>query len=160
VYGCHDNALLRRQLASGKIGATTYVRKMVSLCVKVCNSPLGTAHNSCQDAARGGGGGRDCIRFCGIQASKRGAPRSELLCAVSAATCSHSSNMVTLNVNIWYTVTLRLQRVLNDDNNLILHVRFEVLTTVTMKNVVFWDIKTQFVTHRRHIKSPLQCPAG
>jgi hypothetical protein len=29
-------------------------------------------------------------------------------------------------------------------------VRFEVFTTVTMKNVVFWDIKTQFVPHRKH----------
>jgi hypothetical protein len=38
--------------------------------------------------------------------------------------------------------------------------RFEVLTAVTMKNVVFWDIKTQFVLHRRHITSPLQIPAG
>jgi hypothetical protein len=34
-------------------------------------------------------------------------------------------------------------------------VRFEVLTAVTMKNVVFWDITTQFVLHRRHITSPL-----
>jgi hypothetical protein len=29
-----------------------------------------------------------------------------------------------------------------------------------MKNVVFWDIKTQFVLHRSHITSPLQSPAG
>jgi hypothetical protein len=29
-----------------------------------------------------------------------------------------------------------------------------------MKNAVFWDIKTQFVLHRRHITSPLQSPAG
>jgi hypothetical protein len=39
-------------------------------------------------------------------------------------------------------------------------VRFEVFTAVTMKNVVFWDIKTQFVLHRRHITSPLHSPAG
>jgi hypothetical protein len=39
-------------------------------------------------------------------------------------------------------------------------VRFEVFTAVTMKNVVFRDIKTQFVLHRRHITSPLQSPAG
>jgi hypothetical protein len=25
---------------------------------------------------------------------------------------------------------------------------------------VFWDIKTQFVLHRRHITSPLQSPAS
>jgi hypothetical protein len=31
------------------------------------------------------------------------------------------------------------------------NVRFEVFTAVTMKNVVFWDIKTQFVLHRRHV---------
>jgi hypothetical protein len=29
-----------------------------------------------------------------------------------------------------------------------------------MKNVVFWDIKTHFVLHRKHITSPLQSPAG
>jgi hypothetical protein len=33
-------------------------------------------------------------------------------------------------------------------------------TAVTMKNVVFWDIKTQFVPHRSHITSQLQSPAG
>jgi hypothetical protein len=39
-------------------------------------------------------------------------------------------------------------------------VRLEVFTTMTMKNAVFWDIKTQFVLHRRHITSPLQSPAS
>jgi hypothetical protein len=29
-------------------------------------------------------------------------------------------------------------------------VRFGVFTAVTMKNAVCWDIKTQFVLHRRH----------
>jgi hypothetical protein len=42
------------------------------------------------------------------------------------------------------------------DNN----VRFEVFMAVTMKKVVFWDIKTQFVLHRRHITSPLLSPVG
>jgi hypothetical protein len=37
---------------------------------------------------------------------------------------------------------------------------FEVFTAVTMENGVFWDIKTQFVLHRRHITSPLQSPAS
>jgi hypothetical protein len=40
------------------------------------------------------------------------------------------------------------------------YVRFEVFTAVTMKNVVFCDIKPQFVLHRRHITAPLQSPAG
>jgi hypothetical protein len=31
---------------------------------------------------------------------------------------------------------------------------------VTMKNGVFWDIKTQFVPHRRHITSLLQSSAS
>jgi hypothetical protein len=35
-------------------------------------------------------------------------------------------------------------------------VRAELFTAMTMKNVVFWDIETQFVLHRRHITSPLQ----
>jgi hypothetical protein len=34
--------------------------------------------------------------------------------------------------------------------------RFEIFTAVTMKNAVFWDIKTQFVPHRRIITYPLQ----
>jgi alpha-mannosidase len=29
----------------------------------------------------------------------------------------------------------------------------------TLKNVLFWDIKTLFVLHRRHITSPLQSSA-
>jgi hypothetical protein len=29
-----------------------------------------------------------------------------------------------------------------------------------MKNVVFYDIKTQFMPHRKHITSPLQSPAS
>jgi hypothetical protein len=40
------------------------------------------------------------------------------------------------------------------------YVRFEVFTPVTMKNVDFWDIKTHFVPHRRHITSRLQTPAA
>jgi hypothetical protein len=38
--------------------------------------------------------------------------------------------------------------------------RFEVLKAVTIKNAVFWDIKTQFVPHRRHTTSPLEFPAS
>jgi hypothetical protein len=45
-------------------------------------------------------------------------------------------------------------------NRIINYVRFEVFTAVTMKDVVFWDIKTQFVLHRRHITSPLQSSAS
>jgi hypothetical protein len=41
-----------------------------------------------------------------------------------------------------------------------IYVRFKVFSAMTMKNVIFWDIKTQFVPHRRHITSPLQSPAG
>jgi hypothetical protein len=44
--------------------------------------------------------------------------------------------------------------------NLSPYVRFEAFTAVTMKNAVFWDIKPQFVLHRRHITSPLQSPAS
>jgi hypothetical protein len=38
--------------------------------------------------------------------------------------------------------------------------RCEIFTTVTMKNAVFWDMKAQFVPHRKYITSPLQRPAG
>jgi hypothetical protein len=31
--------------------------------------------------------------------------------------------------------------------------KIEVFTAVTMKNVVFWDTKTQFVLHRRHVSA-------
>jgi hypothetical protein len=36
----------------------------------------------------------------------------------------------------------------------------EVFTAVTIKNAVFWDLKTQFILHRKHITSPLENPAG
>jgi hypothetical protein len=39
-------------------------------------------------------------------------------------------------------------------------VRFEVFKALSMKNVVFWDINTQFVPHRKDITSPLQRSAG
>jgi hypothetical protein len=35
------------------------------------------------------------------------------------------------------------------------HVKFEVFTAVTMKNAVFWAIKTQFAFQRKHITSLL-----
>jgi hypothetical protein len=35
-----------------------------------------------------------------------------------------------------------------------------VFTAVNMKKTVFWDIKTQFVPHRRHVTPPLQRSAG
>jgi hypothetical protein len=39
-------------------------------------------------------------------------------------------------------------------------VGFEVSKAVTINNVVFWDIKTQLLLHRKYITSPLQSPAG
>jgi hypothetical protein len=40
------------------------------------------------------------------------------------------------------------------------YVRFEVFTAATVNNAVFWDIKTQFISHRKHITSTLRSPAG
>jgi hypothetical protein len=40
------------------------------------------------------------------------------------------------------------------------YVRSEVFTAVAVKIVVYWDIKTQFIPHRRHITSSLQRPAS
>jgi hypothetical protein len=45
-------------------------------------------------------------------------------------------------------------------NNVFKIVRYEIFKTVTMKTVVFCDIKTVFVLHRRHSTSALQTPAG
>jgi hypothetical protein len=41
-----------------------------------------------------------------------------------------------------------------------MYARFEVFTAVTTKKAVFWDIKTQFVPHKRDITSALQSAAG
>jgi hypothetical protein len=38
--------------------------------------------------------------------------------------------------------------------------RFEVSTVVIMDSSVFWDIKTQFLPHKKRITSPLQSPAA
>jgi hypothetical protein len=35
-------------------------------------------------------------------------------------------------------------------------IRFEVFTAVTVKNVVFWDIKTQFLPHWKHLRCRAQ----
>jgi hypothetical protein len=40
------------------------------------------------------------------------------------------------------------------------HERLEVFTAISMKNYAFWDIKTQYVPHRKHITSPLQSPTS
>jgi hypothetical protein len=42
--------------------------------------------------------------------------------------------------------------------NKAVRVRFEFFTAVTVKNVVFWGIKPQFVPDRKHITSQLSCP--
>jgi hypothetical protein len=52
--------------------------------------------------------------------------------------------------------TLKYYTVLNS----FVVVRVYVLTAVTMKSTVFWDIKTQFIPHRRHTTSRLQSPTG
>jgi hypothetical protein len=62
--------------------------------------------------------------------------------------------------NHGFSLIILAQNMNNVQMNLFHQVRFEVSTAVTMKNVVFWDIKTQFVLHRRHITSPLQSPVG
>jgi hypothetical protein len=41
-----------------------------------------------------------------------------------------------------------------------IYVRLYFFTMVTVKNAVFWDIKTRLIPHRRHITSPLQSPFG
>jgi hypothetical protein len=56
--------------------------------------------------------------------------------------CGHSNAIATLSNG----------RIIEENGR----VRFEVFTAITMKNAVFWDIKFQFVPHRRHITSPLQ----
>jgi hypothetical protein len=45
-------------------------------------------------------------------------------------------------------------------NRVCFRVRFGGFASVTMKNVVFWDIRILFIPHRRHITSPLQSPAS
>jgi hypothetical protein len=54
------------------------------------------------------------------------------------------------------TVTQLVKRLATGSTAVVSDVRFEVfMAAVTMKNAVFWDIKTQFVPHRRHIPSTL-----
>jgi hypothetical protein len=56
---------------------------------------------------------------------------------------------------------MRRSRVTREQEGIVAEdVRFEVFTAVTMKNVIFWDIKPQIVLHRGHVTSPLQGPAG
>jgi hypothetical protein len=64
-----------------------------------------------------------------------------------------------------FLLALKWDLILNNsprDNQWNNHIqcKVEVFTMVTMKNVVFWDIKTQFIPHTRHVLSPLQSPAS
>jgi hypothetical protein len=45
-------------------------------------------------------------------------------------------------------------------NVILVYVGFEVFEVATIKNVVFWGLKTKFVLHRRHITSRLQSAAS
>jgi hypothetical protein len=38
--------------------------------------------------------------------------------------------------------------------------RFEVFKAVIIKNATLWEIETQFMSHKEHVTSPLQSPAG
>jgi hypothetical protein len=50
----------------------------------------------------------------------------------------------------------------NNPEDTILHnyIGFEVFTAETMKNTFFWDVKLQFIPHRKYMMSPLHSPAG
>jgi hypothetical protein len=67
--------------------------------------------------------------------------------------------------NIVFAIVLRCYILFPPDSLLIQYsfppfITFEAFTAVTIKNVVFWDIKIQFVLHRRHITSTLQSQAS
>jgi hypothetical protein len=61
--------------------------------------------------------------------------------------CKHSGEIAGLLANT---------RAMRNKQNILV----EIFTSVTMKTALFWDIKPQFVPHRRHIISPLETPAG
>jgi hypothetical protein len=45
-------------------------------------------------------------------------------------------------------------------NKIQIYIGSEAFRAATMKNAVFWNIKTDFVPHRKHTASPPQSPAG
>jgi hypothetical protein len=62
------------------------------------------------------------------------------------------ATLVNEDLRLWFSVSRPVpHRYGTTKPKLHAPVRFEVFTAVTMKNVAFWDIKTQFVLHRRHI---------
>jgi hypothetical protein len=67
-----------------------------------------------------------------------------------------------IHMNFWYGYDTLLHSGGTDSQEMkqTSEERFDVFTAVTMKNAVFWVIKTQFVPHRKHIKYPLQGPAS
>jgi hypothetical protein len=66
--------------------------------------------------------------------------------------------LLTDSHGVLFTPSTKLQR--NQWANLGNKTTIEVLPAVTMKNIVFWDTKTQFAPHRKQITSPLKGPAG
>jgi hypothetical protein len=72
----------------------------------------------------------------------------------------HGPDKKRLTARSRYHLTVQTGVCIASTDRPLLNVRFEVVTAVTMKNAVYWDIRTQFIPHRRHITSPLQSPAG
>jgi hypothetical protein len=83
-------------------------------------------------------------------------------CPCSWLAVTIPSNLNTVAIGLWAQTAATTSRASLDGIETLSEfcVRFEVFTAVTVKNDVFWDIKTQFVLHRRHITSLLQSPAS
>jgi hypothetical protein len=69
----------------------------------------------------------------------------DLTCDRIAFNCNSKNKSLFPTIWYWYLIG-------------VIHVRFEVLKAVNMKNVVLWDIKTLFIPHKKHVTSLLQRP--
>jgi hypothetical protein len=85
-------------------------------------------------------------------AQERSVPSEGWNCLQSVSIrCGGNSGKTTISVRIFFQSGRRCN---------LGSARFEFYTAVTMKNAAFWDTRTKFVLHRKHITSPLQSPAS
>jgi hypothetical protein len=88
-----------------------------------------------------------------------GPHRTEVLTCRTQAVISLTGQNRINNSSYIQPYSFASQNIFVSSLTIVVYVRFEVFTAVTMGNAVFWDIETQFVPHR-NITSPLQSPAG
>jgi hypothetical protein len=105
-------------------------------------------------------GGARNMRLCGSPTLRRNVSPPLSVSAVPETLTHLTSIMEVTHFSEMSVLTRGTRRHIPEDGILKSYIAITGWVAVSMKNAVFWDIKSQFLPHRRHITSSLQSPAG